>query len=180
MIKTGKIVALPSEQKAAKATGKPFTVHAVVLEDGTKIEVGFKQPYSVGEYFNRTVETKYGKLVDSGPAEPGDTEPGPSPSPAAPSRPAPPSGRTFPVDIGSPEMSIIRQNALTNAREAVSNFMGYPNVANSGATKAERQQTLDAIAEDIVYLAYKFTDFSSGQREVKEARTQARMNPPSV
>jgi hypothetical protein len=177
--KSGKIVATPSEEKNIPGK-RPFTVHSVVLEDGTVVEVGYKQPYRVGEYFNRAVETKYGKLKDMGPAVAGDSELGSSP-PATPGRPAAvgaPTGRTFPVSQESPEMSIIRQNALTNAREVV--MAAYERGPINGQAKADRQQMLDTIAEDVLYLAYKFADFSSGQREVKQARDNARMSPPSV
>lgn len=183
MIKSGKIVALETEGKTSKATGRSFSVHSVVLEDGTRVEVGFKQPYMAGTYFNRTVEMKFGKLTDVGPAAPGETEVLSPSSLSSTSRAAGPTGRTFPVGIDSPEMSIIRQNALTNARELVSALFDMT-PANVGvaetASKADRQQYLDARVEDILYVAYKFTDFSSGQREQKLANEQNRLNPPSV
>jgi len=181
--KSGKITALGSRGGVAKASGKPFTINTVLLEDGTEIEVGFKQPYSVGEYFSRRVEVKFGKLADVGAAVPGDVEmAATSPAPAARSAGSAPSGggyqaRVFPVGRESGEISIIRQNALTNARELV---LGM--VAGTGLplAKADRQQALDAIVEDVLYVAYKFADFSSGQREVNEAQKLARSNPPGV
>ncbi len=182
MKKTGKIISVDRRGGVAKATGKPFTIHIVKLEDGTEVEVGFNQPYSVGEYFDRTVEMKFGKLADVGPAKPGDSEvSSPSPRAAAGGAPSAPSGgRTFPVGLESPEMSIIRQNALTNAREAVMGMYDPNTISFNRLTKEERQQALDSVAEDILYLAYKFTDFSSGQREAKQAREASRMSPPSV
>jgi hypothetical protein len=81
--------------------------------------------------------------------------------------------------MDSPEMSIIRQNALTNAREAVIGS-GMHSSPHTAATKEERQQQLDAMAEDIIYLAYKFADFSSGRRESKAAAELVRLNPPGA
>lgn len=74
------------------------------------------------------------------------------------------SGRPFPVPTTSGELAIIRQNALTNAV----NFFG----ANYFSTDPD-QPTLAAKADMVIELAYKFADFSSGQREVKAMRELA-------
>jgi hypothetical protein len=178
--KSGKIIELLTEPGVSKTTGRGYTIHGVRLEDGTAIEVGFKQPYSVGLYFNRDVEIKYGKLKDVGPAVAGAPEMGSVPSPSRSPSPAatPTGGRTFPVGRESPEMSIIRQNALTNAREVVCG--SYAKDLTGMGTKDERRQHLDAVVEDILYVAYKFADFSSGQREVARAAEISKLNPPTV
>lgn len=175
--KSGKIVSIETKMAKTRYGEKP--VYSVALEDGTSVEVGFKNPYQTGEYFNRSVEFKYGTWKDVGPAVAGAEVATPSPA-ARPAAGGAPSGRTFPVSRESPEMSIIRQNALTNAREVLVCLYGNGDDAYPGMPKAERQQYLDALAEDIFHLAYKFADFSSGQREVARAAEMAKMNPPSV
>lgn len=70
------------------------------------------------------------------------------------------SGRPFPVPTTSGELAIIRQNALTNAVNFVNAYPLAPDNHN------ER-------ADMVVELAYKFADFSSGQREVKAMRELA-------
>ncbi len=178
---SGKIIATNDKQVTPPGR-RPFTVHSVTLEDGTTVEVGYKQPYRVGEYFNRDCEMKFGSLKDVGPAAPGATVGGPSPSP----KPytalavAAPAGRTFPVNPESPEMSIIRQNALTNARELVTSTFVHQEVMDPLADQDVRRKVLDNMVDDIMYVAYKFADFSSGQREVKKAHEMAKLNPPSV
>lgn len=67
------------------------------------------------------------------------------------------SGRPFPVPSASGEMAIIRQNALTNAVNFV-NGLDYP---FSG---------IDEKRDAVIETAYKFAEFSSGQREVKAAQ----------
>ncbi len=177
---TGKIIATNDKQVTPPGR-RPFTVHSVTLEDGTTVEVGYKQPYRVGEYFSRDCEMKFGSLKDVGPAAPGASVGGssPPPKPYPVSAGAAPAGRTFPVNPESPEMSIIRQNALTNARELITAVsMGY--TVDMITDTAVRREMLDKLTDDIMYVAYKFADFSSGQREVKHVAEMARLNPPSA
>jgi len=169
MILNGTIASLGTKGGISKSTGRAFTIHTVTLDNGTTIEVGFKQPYAVGTYFNRECEFKYGAYKDAGPA-PAGAAPSmgvatPTPRPSTP--PPAANGRTFPVDRQSPEMSIIRQNALTNARELVSVHM-------------HQDTPMDDKVNEILRIAYIFADFSSGQREVKQAADLAKLNPPTV
>lgn len=148
--------------------GKPIVIHYVVTADGDRVSIGFKQTYKVGDKFSADVETSYGELKfvgpASGPATPKNTTAGPK---NASNKSEGGGGRVFPVPELSGEMSIIRQNALTNARElVVATIADLPD----GATKAEREQFYDAVVEDILRVAYKFADFSSGHREVKLAK----------
>ena len=71
------------------------------------------------------------------------------------------SGRPFPVPSASGEMAIIRQNALTNAVQFF-NSQYY-------STDTENPTIIEK-ADMVIELAYKFAEFSSGQREVKAAQ----------
>jgi hypothetical protein len=70
-------------------------------------------------------------------------------------------GRRFPVPATSPETSIIRQNALTNANAAVHHYM------ERNAGEVTEPSSVEEYADMVIEVAYKFADFSSGQREVK-------------
>ncbi len=138
---------------------RPFTVHRVQLNNGDEVEVGFKQPYRVGDNFNSEVEFKFGKWKEvralGGAA--------PTPTPSTPSG-ANSSGNgapaTFPIPKGNKESAIIRQNALTNAVNAINNWGDTEIGAGS----------LDEYTDLIIAQAYKFAEFSSGQREVRLAK----------
>ncbi len=69
-------------------------------------------------------------------------------------------GRPFPVPKTSGELAIIRQNALTNAVAVINNYGG----------ELDAQLTLDEYTDKIIEIAYKFADFTSGQREVAAAK----------
>lgn len=159
--------------------GRPLVRHYVNTADGEKIAVGLKQKYRVGDRINVDVEVKFGKLSEVGPP----TGVASASQPAAANKPAVPDvrspfNRTFPVPELSGEMAIIRQNALTNARELVSK--SFSALVPPGATKAERDQYYDAMIEDVLRVAYKFADFTSGHREAKAARQASRLSDKSV
>lgn len=160
-------------------TGKTYTAHYVITADGDKIAVGLKQKYSLGQRINIDVETKYGELKEVGPATGAPTPKNATPANKVPvSSGGSPSGRPFPVPELSGEMAIIRQNALTNAREVVLNASALS--LPQEATKAERDQFYDTAIEDILRVAYKFADFASGHREVKAARQRSNLSDTSV
>jgi hypothetical protein len=140
---------------------RPFTVHRVQLANGDEVEVGFKQPYRVGDNFNSEVEFKFGKwkevraLGGAAPATPAPS----SPSGASTSGNGAPA--TFPIPKGNKESAIIRQNALTNAVKLFE---------VQAATSDEAALTDEVAAERVIQIAYKFAEFSSGQREVRLAK----------
>ncbi len=138
----------------------PFQVHRVQLNNGDEVEVGFKQTYAVGDNFNSEVEHKYGKWKEvrrlaGVPSNPSASAANPS-SPASSGNGAP---ATFPIPKGNKEQAIIRQNALTNAVNAVARF-----------TDGTPRGTFDEYTDQILATAYKFAEFSSGQREVRLAK----------
>ena len=145
----------------SKPGKRPFTVHRVQLANGDEIEVGFKQPYRVGDNFNSEVEFKFGKWKEVralGGAAP------PSPAPSTPTG-ASTSGNgapaTFPIPKGNKESAIIRQNALTNAVNTVNKFLD---------TQPDAYKSLDGYTDEVIAVAYKYAEFSSGQREVRLAK----------
>lgn len=81
----------------------------------------------------------------------------------------------FPVDTTSDKFAIIRQNALSNAVAAVSGFYEH----RSGGEQVIAA-TLDEYVNMVIKTAYTFTDFSSGQREMKAARKLQRNQPQAV
>lgn len=153
-------------------TGKSYNSHYVVTADGEQIEVGLKQKYAVGARINVDVDKQFGKLKEVGPPTGVPTKAEPAPlrgtSPAFSRQ-----EKVFPVPELSGEMAIIRQNALTNAVNVVVNKSSV--LLGVDKTKAEREQFLNALVEDILGIAYKFADFSSGHREAKLARQTARL-----
>jgi hypothetical protein len=161
------IQSIDSESKTSKA-GKPFKIWRAELDDGRVIKFGFNKPkYTVGQRIvGSAVPNRFGDLefVEGGGEAPSAS------TGSRPSAPAPaPTGRTFPVPPTSPETSIIRQNALTNANAAVAHY--FETVwQNNDSEPAELPRTCEDYVELVIQTAYKFTEFSSGQREVKRVK----------
>lgn len=167
---TGVVSAITPNNGVSKRTGKTYTIWTVTV-NGQDIKAGFKKPgFNVGD--SVTLTTSVNKWGDTEIVEPGTAMSGGAARPAPISPPGgsggggfSPGGRTFPVAINSPEMSIIRQNALTNANAAVVNHM--TNVAHDASL------TIDEYAELVIDVAYRFAEFSSGQREAKSVEAKA-------
>lgn len=156
--RSGKVVNTLSET-ITKPGKRPFSVHRVVLATGDEVEVGFKQPYHIGDMFNSEVEFKYGKYKEvralgSAPVTSG----GGGVMAAAAAAP----GMAFPIPKASKETAIIRQNALTNAVNLYTSHLETQGAAGIG--------DWDKAVEHILGLAYKFAEFSSGQREIRLAK----------
>lgn len=159
---TGTVQGISPFNGVSKRTGKPFTIWTVTV-DGRDIKAGFKKPtYEIGQNVSIPVEVnKWGDTEMIQPGKPMSGGGGSSAPPKPSAGAAPSGGRTFPVQINSPEMSIIRQNALTNANAAVHNYM------ERNASEVTEPSTVDEYVEMVIHAAYKFTEFSSGQREAK-------------
>lgn len=143
-------------KKVSKA-GKPMTVHYVKLDDGREVNIGFKKLFEEGDTFTGGVELKYGELQHVPGGSDGPGKPAPSAAPAA-----------FPVDLRSKDNSICRQSALKAAVDTVSNY--YTSV--SSATPPAK---LDEYAEEVLTIAYKYADFSTGNRERKMCMASAEL-----
>jgi len=152
--KSGQVINVT--EKAVSPPGKrPFKVHSVVLSTGEEIEVGYKQPYKIGQQFNSEVEFKYGKYKEVKPLTPG-AAPGPAVAAVGGASSGP---MNFPIPKSNKETAIIRQNALTNAANV------HAALIKVGAYTAGPN-----LAEDVIALAYQFAEFSSGQREMRLAK----------
>lgn len=146
--------------------GPKNVYHATI--NGHDVNLGFNTKLSQGENVVLNVEHKYGgyQLLEGAPSgTPTPVQPAGSggPTVAAPR----PGKAAFPVDINANGTSICRQSSLNRAVEAVSALMKDGIII----LKTE-QEYLDKVFE----IAYQFTDFSTGQREVKQANAQAAYN----
>lgn len=141
--------------------GDKIVYHAMV--DGNDVNLGFKHQYAVGETVNLDVEHKYGgyQLIPSAGnvSSPGNMVAGSNSAPAK-RTPAPKSGPAFPVATNTKDISIIRQSSLNRAVDVVEKLQ-----AIGLFIPGNEQEYLDKVLE----VAYMFTDFGSGQREVKQA-----------
>lgn len=146
--------------------GPKNVYHAMI--NGHDVNLGFNTKLSQGETVVLNVENKYGGYqLLQGPATGTPTPVGPAgsnsgSSGAVQSRPA--AKQAFPVDINANGTSICRQSSLNRAVEVVSLM-----VAESIFVMKNEQEFLDKVFE----IAYQFTDFTTGQREVKQAAAQA-------
>lgn len=186
---TGIVTKLTTRAAVSKA-GKPYTKHGVELDSGQEFELdGFKQIYRVGDRVsNVLVREKFRQMTATGvpneglglPPLPVKGAPGiagttptsaPTPSPVVrggSSSSWSPRG-VFPIDPEDGQMSIIRQNALTNAvavvvplvREVLSENISIADVA--GDREALLDEALSSVPDLILKVAYKFQSFSSGQ-----------------
>lgn len=183
-----------SNRMVPTKTGRMTKVYDLYV-DGVKYGFGFKDPTTMGIVPGTVLAFEYdpsrynsinmGSLVigagAGGPVSGGGspvsaTSVGGSSGPTG----APPfrgkMDRPFPVPVTSGEYAIIRQNALTNARELVAAMEtksdGIPPLLGDDAG-------WNAVVNRVLKVAYVFEDYSSGQREVKEAmklRTTDKIN----
>lgn len=163
----GKVTDISAESKMSKA-GKPYSIWWTTLDDGTKANTGFKRPaYNVGDTIAFEAGVKYGKLeVDESTLVIGGGEAKPASSSDTKGKPATSGGygKPFPLPKNHGDMCIIRQNALTNANTAVGHYF---ELHEKQEVLPEAPSTLEEYVEMVISTAYKFSEFSSGQREVK-------------
>lgn len=160
---TGTIDNIWSKSKMSKA-GKPFNIF-YCLVNGETVSLGFKpeangKPVSEGEYVDWTLEKKFGEWqVASGAA----LSKAPAPAPAAPAKSSGGGkkwgGGSFPVSPTDSQVSIIRQSSLNRAVEVMGQLLG------NGLLKCKNK---DEYESHLFQLAYEFTDFGTGQREIKK------------
>jgi len=151
-----------SKTKSTRAGDK--VIWYADIDDGTTVNTGFKKMWEEGEYITAQVEEKYGELQ----VKRGAPSKGPSKG-SAPSKGMAKGGGTyatkkFPLESTDQQVSIIRQSSLNRAVETVRDMI----VAGTFKPKNE-----EAYLEKIWELAYEYTDFGTGQREVKAAEHQA-------
>lgn len=170
----GMVQAITPMNGISKRTNKPYTIWTVTV-DGQDVKAGFKKPgFEVGQVVSIPTSTnKWGdvEMIQPGTPTGGYTPPpGPISTPTIGAGPGA-GGRTFPVNRTSPEMSIIRQNALTNANAAVHNY--FENVYENNPA-GDQPIDFNEYVNLVIDTAYKFTDFSSGQREVKAVESMGK------
>lgn len=158
----GNVVNTFSKTKNTRS-GKMVTIHYAEIDDGTTINVGFKPMWEPGEYITVNVEEKYGELQIAKGGAP--TTGSPTTSTTNP----PKSGGTyvpkkFPLEATDQQVSIIRQSSLNRAVETTRDMV---------AAGIITPKNMEAYIETIMTLAYDYTDFGTGQREVKEAEERA-------
>ncbi len=167
----GKVVNLDQIMKKSNRTGKLFPINYVELDNGARINVGFDQPYAVGQTVSIPTEVAYGELQvprnpPSGGAAPsgGEATGTTAPQPTKPTQNRAPYGRNtrFPVPKDHGDVSIMRQNALTNA-------VSFLNSRVTGGQDVD-DISLDDALEMVIETAYKFAEFTTGQREERMAR----------
>lgn len=138
-----------------------------VKASGEWYNFGFKKPMvAVGDNVNfNFTEGKYGKDVDaatvkvisSGGGTAGSVTPS---APAA--RPFGPPARPFPIPALHGDRAIVRQNALTNAREVFTSGYGW------NGEKLDSGNPV-VVAKHIIAMARMFEEYTTGDSDLAEA-----------
>lgn len=135
-----------------------------VVCNGERYNYGFKKPaFKVGDVINFSFnEGKYGKDIEVATVrvlDPGSSAAAPTP-PTPSGRPAyGPPVKPFPIPALHGDRAIIRQNALTNARELVCALLGSEETVSDDVHYVER----------IIALARKFEAYSAGDMDMEMA-----------
>lgn len=148
------------------------------MANGEKFNLGFNKPaFKVGDTIEFTfTEGTYGKDVEKGTVRViSKGAPGAAPvtDPAAPATAAgrsygPPT-RPFPIPLLHGDRAIIRQNALTNAREA---FIELVKLNREAGAKAE-PLSKEEFTKHILTIASIFEEYSAGDIERRMAEKDA-------
>ena len=154
-----------SKTKSTRAGDK--VIWYADIDDGTTVNTGFKSLWEEGEYITAQVEERYGELqVVRGGKSGGKSGPR-TPSSSVPTKGKATgnySNKKFPLESTDQQVSIIRQSSLNRAVETTRDMVA------AGTFKPKNEE---AYMEKIWELAYEYTDFGTGQREVKAAEHQA-------
>ena len=164
-VETGKVISLDQVFKQSRKTGKQFAINYVELDSGARINVGYDQPYTVGQSVTLPVEFTYGELQVPRNSASGAKAGAGQVSTTTKTKGADnraPYGRNnqFPVPGGHGDISIMRQNALTNANTLLV----------QGSFVDATIMELDEAVEVIIATAYKFCEFTTGHREERMAK----------
>lgn len=151
----------------------PAKAYDIIGTDGTKYGFGFTAPsrlgLSPGTVFSADAKTSsFGLQIDSKTVTLGGTAPVVSPETVAANKASSFSGKNtvFPVPSLHGDMSIIRQNALTNAVSTVADFIA--------TQPTDKWPNLEDWTDWVVTVAYKYSKFSSGHRELEAAKKLAK------
>ena len=163
-----KIQNITSKEVNTKIGMKP--VYSVQV-DGEWYGHGFRKPaFKIGDEVAFTfTDGTYGKKIDEGSVrviKEGDASAAP-PASVAPARPFGPPAKPFPIPPLHGDRAIVRQNALTNAREAV---------AALGKYRDEDEMRDDEYANRIIAMARMFEAYSCGDLDLQEAMATTPIN----
>lgn len=139
--------------------GPKNVYHAMI--NGQDVNLGFKHNYSEGETVSLNCEHKYGSLQAISTAPAGVSDGGGTSVAAGPTTYKEKS--LFPVELNSTGTSICRQSSLKAAVEVVHDMVELGTLENLD---------YEGYVEKVIETSYAFTDFATGQREVKAARQQ--------
>jgi len=150
------------------------TAFDLIAKDGTKYKFKFTNPATMG-IGEGSIITATGAVGDYGieldpksatlrpPGTAMETPAGGSgPAAATPARTY--TTKPFPLPKDHGDTAIIRQNALTNAVATVADFIA--------TQPTEKWPTIEEWQELVITTAYKYAEFSSGQREVRVAKAR--------
>lgn len=136
-----------------------------ITAGGERFSYGFKKPaFAIGDEVDfQYTENTYGKNVDLASVQmlkKGAGAPTPSASTASPGKaPYSPPSKVFPIPLLHGDRAIVRQNSITNATKAVSDYMGDP----------DSIQTIEEYADYIISVARKFEAYSCGDLDAQAA-----------
>lgn len=164
---TGRVDSIYSKTVATKF-GDKNVYYANI--NGQDINIGFKKSVEEGQNVTLDVEQKYGELQMVRGSGPKQAAVGQASTPAK-NMPAAKQTQEFPVPTNSRSTSICRQSGLNRAVE-VSIALLNAGEFHDGDGNLDQSEFENRVFE----LAYKFTDFSTGQREVKMANAEAAYN----
>ena len=139
----------------------PKKAYDLIGKDGTKYGFAFTDPsrsgISVGTVVSAQGEAgKYGITLDAKTVVVGGAVDASHAAPKA--APAASYGKVFPLPKTHGDTAIIRQNALTNSVATVADFIA--------TQPTDKWPDLDTWTDMVITTAYKYAEFSSGQREV--------------
>lgn len=136
-----------------------------VVANGERFGYGFKKPvFAIGDEVDfQYTENTYGKNVDMTSVQmikKGTGAPAPSTSSSVPGKaPYSPPSKVFPIPLLHGDRAIVRQNSVTNATKAVSDYL------DDNDSVADMHQYADLIIE----IARKFEAYSCGDLDAQAA-----------
>ena len=154
-----------STKQIMSRKGNNVTIHFVHVNTFDEpLNVGFKQPFKLGDNVTGTAEKAYGEwklnigAVPTGNPAPQQTSKGVS---SVSSGKFGGNSAPFPVPPLHPENRIMRQNALSHAAAVVAARIGAD---KQGATK---NYSNEAIAADVIEIANELVRWSTGRAELE-------------
>ena len=136
-----------------------------IIANGERFSYGFKKPvFAIGDEVDfQYTENTYGKNVDMTSVQmikKGTGAPAPSASSSVPGKaPYSPPSKVFPIPLLHGDRAIVRQNSVTNATKAVSDYL------DDNDAVADMHQYADLIIE----IARKFEAYSCGDLDAQAA-----------